>query len=145
MGPPAAAMVARGERDSDGGEWTETSGWLYKTLGMPVSATAQDIRKAFRALSLAHHPDKTQGKTEQERQVSAGAVGGISGDELGACRVTRQHGPAGVARDLPADPGGIRGTLGAGQACKIRLGAHLACLKFSDSETGVSGRQGGRR
>lgn len=34
---------------------------LYKTLGIEESATADEIKKAYRKAALRHHPDKQQG------------------------------------------------------------------------------------
>jgi DnaJ-class molecular chaperone len=38
----------------------------YKILGVDRNATHEDIKKAYRALSLKFHPDKNQGKPEAE-------------------------------------------------------------------------------
>src|SRR5579859_6515127 len=41
----------------------------YETLGLTKSASADDIKKAYRKLALAWHPDKHAGdKTEAERK-----------------------------------------------------------------------------
>jgi DnaJ family protein C protein 9 len=42
----------------------------YKTLGVSNDATEQDIKKSYRKLCLLHHPDKLQGKTEEEQDAS---------------------------------------------------------------------------
>lgn len=40
----------------------------YKTLGIERDATAQQIKKAFRKLSLQYHPDKNQGNEEARKK-----------------------------------------------------------------------------
>ena len=35
---------------------------FYELLGVPKEANEQDIKKAFRKLSLKYHPDKNPGK-----------------------------------------------------------------------------------
>lgn len=43
---------------------------LYDTLGLPSSATAVDIRKAYRRLSLLHHPDKVASQASEAQEAA---------------------------------------------------------------------------
>ena len=43
----------------------------YKVLGLSEEASAEDIRKAYRALALRYHPDKNQGAGMESWQKEA--------------------------------------------------------------------------
>jgi len=56
----AAGVLGRG---APGGPRRETRpGGHYATLGVPVGASAREVRAAYRALSLRHHPDKRRAR-----------------------------------------------------------------------------------
>ncbi len=40
----------------------------YETLGISKTASAEDIKKAFRKLAMEHHPDRNPGDTSAERK-----------------------------------------------------------------------------
>ena len=41
---------------------------LYTTLSLTPSASAEEIRKAYRKLALKHHPDKHASKTDAQKE-----------------------------------------------------------------------------
>ena len=41
---------------------------FYEVMGVPVSATPDEIRKAYHRLALRWHPDKNQGSAEAEEK-----------------------------------------------------------------------------
>ena len=54
----------------------------YDVLGVPKSASKDDIKKAYRKLALKYHPDKTKGdKTSEEKFKEASEAYHILSDE----------------------------------------------------------------
>ncbi|SHK14498.1 J domain-containing protein [Hymenobacter psychrotolerans] len=53
----------------------------YQTLGIPATASAQDVKQAYKRLAVALHPDKHGGSTLYEERFKAVAIAyGVLGD-----------------------------------------------------------------
>ena len=50
-------------------EWFEKD--YYRALGVPETATEQEIRRAYRKLAKQHHPDANPGSEDRFKEISA--------------------------------------------------------------------------
>jgi len=75
----------------------------YKILGVDRNATHEDIKKAYRSLSLKFHPDKNQGKPEAESiYKSINGAYEILSDEIRRKEYDAPHNPfAGMGMGMP--------------------------------------------
>ena len=111
-------------------EWYEKD--YYEVLGVPETASAKDITKAYRKLARELHPDKNPGDTAAEERFKAvSAAYDVLGDDEKRAEYdeVRRLGPVGGGRG--AGPGASRST----SAPAVALGDLLGQM---------FGRRGGR-
>jgi len=105
-GNPFARMAGAGgppRKDIDTMEY-------YNTLGVPKSATASDIKKAYRRMAIQKHPDKGGDPEEFKKLQEAYEV--LSDDDKR--RVYDQFGKEGLEGNMGAGAGGMGGQGGMG-------------------------------
>lgn len=95
-------------------EWFEKD--YYKTLGLPESATAKEITKAYRKLARDLHPDQNPGDAAAEEKFKeVAAAYDVLGDESKRAEYdeVRRMGPmAGMGGGRPGGPGGFSFNVG---------------------------------
>ena len=85
----------------------------YQLLGVSRSATADEIKKAYRKLAMIHHPDKNQGhKKSEEKFKELSEAYDVLGDEKKRANYD-QFGHADASGN-PFGPGGFGGGFGGG-------------------------------
>jgi molecular chaperone DnaJ len=83
----------------------------YATLGVPRNASAEDIRKAFRAKALRDHPDRNPGNADAERRFrEAAEAWEVLGDPEQRARFDRL-GPLYTSTGRPPTPEDLEGIL----------------------------------
>ncbi|KAF3491994.1 DnaJ domain-containing protein [Arthroderma uncinatum] len=63
----------------------------YETLGVPVSATTDEIKKKFYALSLAHHPDRNKDPSATDKFSSISSAYHVLANPTKRARYDREH------------------------------------------------------
>ncbi len=103
----------------------------YSVLGVPRSASEDDIRKAFRSLAKKHHPDLNPGdKKAEARFKDITLANDLLSDEAKRRRFDageidaegQQRPPRGFYRDEAAGPGGRKYDRGGGQDSFVDMG-----------------------
>ncbi len=88
-------------------EWLDKD--FYKVLGVPKTATENEIRRAYRKLAKEHHPDANPGHEERFKEVSAAYDVLSDADKRAAYDEVRRLGPmaaaGGFGRGAPGQPG----------------------------------------
>jgi molecular chaperone DnaJ len=81
----------------------------YEVLGVPRTATPEEMKKAYRKLALQHHPDKNPGNKEAEAKFKELAEAYEVLSSAQKKQAYDQFGHAGVGQGGPGGPGGAGG------------------------------------
>lgn len=86
----------------------------YKVLGLPKTASAEELKKAYRRLAMKYHPDRNPGDKEAEEKFKEAKEAHDVLSDAEQRAVYDQHGHAGVeaARHGGGGPGGAGGFTG---------------------------------
>jgi DnaJ-class molecular chaperone len=115
----------------------------YAKLGVPITASTAEIRRAYRELALRHHPDRAgPGGTARFREIVE-AYGVLSNPEARAAYDTRQHragqgGEAARARrpSLGRISGRLEALIGAGLVRRAADGVYEIDLTAAEAVRG---------
>jgi molecular chaperone DnaJ len=88
-------------------EWFEKD--YYKTLGVPNTATAKEVTRAYRKLAKQHHPDQNPGEEETFKEITAAYDVLGDADRRKEYDEVRAMGPVGAGMGGGGFPGGFGG------------------------------------
>ena len=89
----------------------------YETLGVSKSASADEIKKAYRKLAVQYHPDKNPDNKEAEEKFKE--IAEATHPQAGRCYSTgpeRRH-PADETRNIEVGRGAVEGFPGKLKVC----------------------------
>jgi len=81
---------------------------FYEVLGVAKSASADEVKKAYRKLAMKYHPDRNSGADAEEKFKEASAAYEVLSDEDKRAAYDR-HGHAGVDPNMGGGAGGFGG------------------------------------
>lgn len=125
-----------GRRDTDPSD-------AYAKLGVPITASTAEIRRAYRELALRHHPDRAgPGGADRFREI-AEAYGVLSNPEARAAYDTLQHRAEHVGRparsrgrSLARVSGRLQDLMAAGLIRRAADGTYEVALTAAEAEQG---------
>ena len=120
-------------------EWFEKD--YYKMLGVPETATAKEITKAYRKLARELHPDTNPGNAAAEERFKAvSAAYDVLGDETKRASTTRSAGSARWARPAAVAAAASRFNI---DDCRAPA-ASATCSARCSAAAAAGRRRGGR-
>lgn len=82
----------------------------YETLGVQKDATESEIKKAYRSLSLKHHPDRNQNSEDSKQKFQEiNSAYEVIGDPDSKTNFDNQHNGGGFPQGFPFPSGGFPG------------------------------------
>jgi curved DNA-binding protein CbpA len=100
----------------------------YRTLGIPPSADAAQIQRAYRCLARRYHPDTHPSREDADRMATINAAYAVLGDP--EARAAYNHGRRRETAPLPGDasprPAGTPGAARWARTAAVALGLGIA-------------------